>query len=148
MIDIFDFSTSRNKFKEKNKSVNSIKKELFQESNRCYLCLEKFDFKYMELEHKIPVEVGGHLFKKDNVCLCCVKCHRKKTIIDLAVIRQIKSTKILFYKGHSFLPLKELEKIYLYLFELTKMGYKNYDIWQYGRNGVDYKQNILEDNRI
>lgn len=148
MIEFYDFSTSRNKFKENRKSVNFIKKELFNSSNHCYLCSDCFTLNELELEHKIPVEIGGHLFKQDNVCLCCVKCHRKKTQIDLSVIRQIKSTKILFFKGHSFLPLDKLKEVYLYLFELTKLGYFNYDIWQYGKNGVDYKQNMIEDNRL
>ena len=148
MIDFYDFSTCRNKFNLKGKSAVSIKKELYQKSKECYLCKNEFDLKYMQLEHKIPVEVGGHLFHEDNVALCCPKCHRKKTTIDMAVIRQLKSTKILFFKGHSFVPLDKLREMYLYFFELTKTGYMNYDIWQYGRIDIDYKQNMIEDNRL
>lgn len=148
MIQVYSFQTSRGKFKYTGKTPSALKKELFNLSNKCYLCNNEFELRQLELEHKIPVELGGHLFSYENVSLCCIKCHRKKTIIDKRVIHFLKSIKIIFSKGESFLPLNELHEKYNYLFDLTKKGLRNYDTWLYGSSKEDYIQNVTEENRI
>ena len=147
MLKLYSFSVVRNKFGLKGKSSLSLKKELFNHSPKCYLCNKDFEFRQLELEHRVPVEVGGHLYDYGNIDLVCIKCHRKKTTIDLTVIRILKSTKILFSKGQSFVPLDKLRETYLYLFGLVRKGYDSYNEWQYGTNGIDYEQEFIGDNR-
>ena len=51
----------------------------------------------LELEHKIPVFVGGHLFEKENIDLICSKCHGEKTILDKKIIKILKEFKLISY---------------------------------------------------
>lgn len=52
--------------------------ELYQEQNGvCYMCLEQFDFKSMEMDHVIPISKGGK-HEISNVKMCCPECNKKK----------------------------------------------------------------------
>lgn len=51
---------------------------LYHEQNGvCYMCLEQFDFKDMEMDHLIPLSKGGK-HEVSNVKMCCGTCNRKK----------------------------------------------------------------------
>lgn len=53
---------------------------LYQEQNGvCYLCLEQFDFKDMEMDHLIPISKGGK-HEVSNVKMCCGTCNKKKGV--------------------------------------------------------------------
>lgn len=43
----------------------------------CYLCLKKFEFKDMELDHVMPLSRGGK-HEKSNCKMACAKCNRSK----------------------------------------------------------------------
>jgi len=43
----------------------------------CYLCLKKFEFKEMELDHVMPISRGGK-HEKSNCKMACAKCNRSK----------------------------------------------------------------------
>lgn len=43
----------------------------------CYMCLGKFTFKEMEMDHVIPLCKGGK-HEKTNVKMCCPTCNKKK----------------------------------------------------------------------
>ena len=52
--------------------------ELFQEQNGvCYLCLKKFEFTEMELDHVMPISKGGK-HEKSNCKMACAHCNRSK----------------------------------------------------------------------
>ena len=52
--------------------------ELYQEQNGvCYMCLEQFNFKDMEMDHLIPICKGGK-HEVSNVKMCCGTCNKKK----------------------------------------------------------------------
>ncbi|AUR90574.1 Cas9-type HNH domain protein [Vibrio phage 1.162.O._10N.261.48.E3] len=52
--------------------------ELYTEQNGiCYMCLEQFDFKDMQMDHLIPISKGGK-HEVSNVKMCCAKCNQKK----------------------------------------------------------------------
>lgn len=53
---------------------------LYHEQNGvCYMCLEQFDFKDMEMDHLIPISRGGK-HEASNVKMCCKKCNLKKGV--------------------------------------------------------------------
>jgi len=67
MITIYNYTTQRNKVFIKGKNAISLKKELFEKrGNQCYLCNRGFELNRLELEHKVPVILGGHLFDNKN----------------------------------------------------------------------------------
>lgn len=43
-----------------------------------------------EVDHIVAVGLGADVFDEDNLQTLCIKCHRKKTIIDLNKIRNVK----------------------------------------------------------
>lgn len=47
------------------------------QSGICYLCGEKFTFKQMELDHVMPIALGG-LHEYSNVKMACLPCNRSK----------------------------------------------------------------------
>lgn len=52
--------------------------ELYNMQNGvCYICLEKFSFKEMQMDHLIPISKGGK-HESHNVKMCCAKCNQKK----------------------------------------------------------------------
>lgn len=155
MIKVYYYYVERNKSGVKNKSVICIKKELLKlNGNKCYLCNKEFEYrgnnnipKHLELEHRIPIELGGKIFDNSNLALVCSMCHRKKTQLDLKVIRIIKDMKIIPARHISFIPLEELSLLYLKLFQEISMGGDNYNKWANGVNGIDYEQVIVKTNR-
>ena len=63
----------------KNAFVESIKPiDVYQaQSGICYLCGLFFDFKQMELDHVMPIALGG-LHELSNVKMACTHCNRSK----------------------------------------------------------------------
>jgi len=149
MINLYHYNTDRNKFSIKNKTASTIKKELYKEGNSCYLCNNNFAYTQLELEHKIPVEVGGHLFRRDNVALVCKRCHIKKTSLDKAAIFSIKKDKILGgkFQTYSFYPIEKVIKFFIERKKLISFIREQQEIYEWGANGEDYKQVFQEDNR-
>lgn len=147
MINIYRYSVSRNKFNIKGKLPKELKRQILQEKgNFCYLCGNQFSENFLELEHKIPVMLGGHLFNKENLGLVCKKCHPKKTVIDKKIIKRLKDLKIIWgdYQMYSIYSLKKLEEIYL----LLKQGVSSFEIYWNGTNKIDYQEIFQDLNRV
>lgn len=54
--------------------------ELYQSQNGvCYMCLDQFDFKDMEMDHLIPISKGGK-HEASNVKMSCSKCNKRKGV--------------------------------------------------------------------
>lgn len=140
-INIYYFNKERNKCILKGKSVSVLKNKLIEKYGlKCSQCDRTiYSPHQLELEHYIPVEIGGRIFCLSNLNLICVKCHRKKTTIDKKVIKIIKDCGFLF-DNNSFVTLEELRKLYLYWFKIINDNKERYEKWSYGSNGVDYEQ--------
>jgi len=151
-IIIHEYSTARNKFKSPNKLPNYLKKQLIIEKGMlCYVCNKLFDRSYqLEFEHKIPVEVGGHLFERYNVDLICRKCHTKKTRIDIKTINMLKKSKII--QGHhfirSFFTRSEVIKFFIEFRKIIEEIQIKEQIYNFGTGGSEYIQHFDESNRI
>ena len=143
---------SRNKL-PKGKNPKSLRKEIsLEKGSVCYICGKSFNFVNLVLEHKIPVELGEHLFERENVDLVCGKCHRDKTTQDLKIIKILKDLKVVFNFErkiiYSFYTSEELKQFYLYLTELYKGGVDNFEnVFLKGEYNQDYNSLYQKDNR-
>jgi hypothetical protein len=139
---IYTYSLGRNKQKDVN--IKKLNEYILERSNhKCEFCSKDVKFKHeFDIDHKIPVMVGGDISSKDNLQILCKKCHRKKTNLDILVINQLKKMKII-QKGvgldvGSLLNFEELEKLYSQLYILFKKG-KEWDIWWDDYDRKDYR---------
>ncbi len=55
---------------------------LRRDGYRCSICKQRFRKRELDVDHIIPVQMGGKLFDKDNLRTLCRSCHRKKTELD------------------------------------------------------------------
>jgi hypothetical protein len=123
MLKIYTWFTNRNK---RDVSINKLKNGLFLINNQCYLCDKEFyNIRELELEHKIPVMLGGDITDINNLALVCRKCHKGKTIIDLKIIRGLKSLGIITGKFQidSLWNREKIKEFYLNNFNLIREKY-------------------------
>ena len=73
--------------REKKNGYFQVQRRTIKERDLCFECKKEFDKSQLEVEHEIPVSVGGDLaiFR-----LFCEDCHKKKTIIDNQIIAFFK----------------------------------------------------------
>ncbi len=150
MITLYEFSTERNKFQIKGKTAGSLKTQLIKTKGYyCYVCGKEFSKGRLQLEHKIPVMVGGHLFDETNVELICPLCHIKKTILDRKIIRILKDLKIISgkYIIHSAYPIEEIKSFYKQFLEIYKKNCLSEEEQMKGKMNIDYLHKWQEDNR-
>ncbi|MEK6878118.1 MAG: HNH endonuclease signature motif containing protein [Nanoarchaeota archaeon] len=98
-----------------------------------------FELKNLNLEHKIPISIGGSLVNIKNLRLFCHECHKIKTRKDIIVIKFLKKLK-LFNEVFIFIKPEKLHNIYIYLYNLLEEGESNFRDWSHGENGIDYEQ--------
>ena len=90
--DIKGWEIEHNLSYRKNLNVKKIKEEIaeYEYSNKdralCNLCNNYISLDRLELDHKIPICLGGG-DDEDNFQLLCNKCHIKKTINDKKLFR-------------------------------------------------------------
>ncbi len=48
----------------------------------CSICKKRFRKKYLDVDHIIPVTIGGQLFDKKNLRTLCKECHKAKSDLD------------------------------------------------------------------
>lgn len=150
IIKIYNFWNERNKCITKNKTPEILKRELLKEKGKkCYICSKEFESAYgLELEHKIPVAVGGKIFDKSNLDLACIRCHRKKTIVDKKVIKVIYDMGMVIKSiNTSFYPLEEIRQEYLRMFNICLECKEKREKWYYGYPGQDFVQIFDSSNR-
>lgn len=144
---IFTLWKGRNKCSEKGFSAGAVKKDLFNKSNKCSHCHKEFDLRYLELEHTIPVFIGGNIFDINNMTLMCKKCHNIKTAVDRSFIHFMKTNKVISGNNLFTCPYK-IRKMYLFCFDDCLESRYNYRNWEVGINGLDYEQIMWKDNKI
>lgn len=149
-IKIYEYITDRAKFGIKGKTAPSLKRELYnKKGGLCYICKGIFRKGQLELEHKVPVVVGGHLFDESNIDLCCLRCHRDKTTKDMKAIRIMKQMKIISGKWniHSYYPLEEVLFLFKSFSDIFEFLDERKAIYEIGENGKDYVQIMQKQNR-
>ena len=55
---------------------------LRRDKYRCSICEKRFRKAELEVDHIIPVQMGGQLFDKENLRTLCKECHRAKSKLD------------------------------------------------------------------
>lgn len=48
----------------------------------CSICSQRFRKPELDVDHIIPVQMGGQLFEKANLRTLCKECHKAKTRLD------------------------------------------------------------------
>ena len=95
MIDMGLYTYTRMNGKSEN-SLQLIKKELIKNCNSiCNFCGKKFDDRELELEHCVPISIGGSEFDRDNMRMICYRCHKEKTVKDKAILNALKSLRVI-----------------------------------------------------
>jgi hypothetical protein len=80
--------------KPSTKTINQRKK--IKEFDFCCDCGKEFYKHELEIEHKIPLCIGGDI---DEIQIMCKKCHKYKTKMDLIYLSFLKKLGILIKIG-------------------------------------------------
>lgn len=126
----------------------TTRKEIIKEKNKtCQECSRQFSsMMSLELDHKIPVTLGGLIFDRSNLKLLCGRCHRTKTTIDISILNSLKKMKILTGSHGGILSgisIEELHKTYLEMYGLSSKARRRYDLWF-----ISEIKSEMYDNRI
>lgn len=55
---------------------------LRRDKYKCSICKKRFKKSQLDIDHIIPIKMGGKLFEKANLRTLCKECHRSKTKLD------------------------------------------------------------------
>ena len=55
---------------------------LRRDKYKCSICEKRFRKTQLDVDHIIPVKMGGKLFDKDNLRTLCRECHKAKSELD------------------------------------------------------------------
>lgn len=67
----------------RNNSWFFIRKDVLKRDRyTCKICKQRLRKKYLDVDHIIPVQMGGKLFEKANLRTLCKECHKAKTKLD------------------------------------------------------------------
>ena len=60
-----------------------IRKDVLRRDHyRCSICKQRFRKKELDVDHIIPLQMGGQLLDKENLRTLCKECHKAKTRLD------------------------------------------------------------------
>lgn len=71
-----------NKYNRENSWYWVRKDVLRRDKWKCSICNKRFRKKELDVDHIIPVNMGGQLFDKRNLRTLCKECHKAKTKLD------------------------------------------------------------------
>jgi len=67
----------------RNNSWFWIRKDVLRRDRyTCSICKNRMRKKFLDVDHIIPVKIGGQLFNKDNLRTLCKECHKAKSKLD------------------------------------------------------------------
>lgn len=78
----------------------SVLVEVLFRNARCENCKKSVTRKTSHIDHKIPLELGGSN-NSENLQVLCIDCHKEKTAIDIAAIREASRRKKFDTTGRS-----------------------------------------------
>ncbi|MEM4267245.1 MAG: HNH endonuclease signature motif containing protein [Candidatus Woesearchaeota archaeon] len=58
---------------------------------RCSICGERKSKSLLDVDHIIPVRLGGQVFDKQNLRTLCKECHKAKSRLDRDALKDIYS---------------------------------------------------------
>ena len=74
----------------RNNSWFFIRKDVLRRDRyTCSICDGRFRKSMLDVDHIIPVQMGGQLFDKRNLRTLCKMCHKAKTKLDRDVLKEI-----------------------------------------------------------
>jgi 5-methylcytosine-specific restriction protein A len=53
----------------------------------CSICKKRFRKAFLDVDHIIPVKMGGQLFDKKNLRTLCKECHKAKSRLDSEALK-------------------------------------------------------------
>jgi 5-methylcytosine-specific restriction protein A len=60
-----------------------IRKDILRRDKfKCSICGERKRKRELDVDHIIPVQMGGQLYDKENLRTLCKECHRAKSRLD------------------------------------------------------------------
>ena len=129
---------TRNKIPGK-KSQGLVKRELIRKKGKvCYICSKEVP--YVELEHIVPVCVGGSIVNDSNLDLVCLNCHKGKTIIDKKIFNLFKRVGLVTDERIYTISFIEQEKLMSYYKEFLKILKKTSEVRESYEGWDDYKK--------
>jgi len=143
---IYKLWLSRNKAYKKGFSAGVLKKKIY--NGFCSKCKKEFRIRNLHLEHTLPVMVGGLIFDKKNLTLMCVRCHNKKTVLDIKCINILKKMGVISshtYTVDFYLHPHRVQEIFYYVRNIIIAATPSYEAW----NGWDTEYELImwEKNR-
>lgn len=67
----------------RNNSWYWIRKDVLRRDRyTCRICKKRFRKKFLDVDHIIPVQMGGQLLDKTNLRTLCKECHKAKSKLD------------------------------------------------------------------
>lgn len=55
----------------------------------CSICKQRMRKRFLDVDHIIPIRMGGDPHDKENLRLLCKDCHKRKTKLDQDVLNSI-----------------------------------------------------------
>jgi 5-methylcytosine-specific restriction endonuclease McrA len=72
----------------RNNSWHFVRKDILRRDNyRCGLCKKRFRKAELDIDHIIPLRIGGRLFEKANLRTLCKECHKFKSNLDSEALK-------------------------------------------------------------
>jgi len=60
-----------------------VRKDILRRDGyRCSICKKRYRKAELDVDHIIPIQMGGKLFEKVNLRTLCKECHRSKSKLD------------------------------------------------------------------
>jgi len=67
----------------RNNSWFFVRKDVLRRDNyRCSICKTRYRKSQLDVDHIIPIQMGGQFFDKLNLRTLCKDCHKAKTNLD------------------------------------------------------------------
>ena len=74
----------------RNNSWYFVRKDVLRRDNyRCSICEKRFRKAELNVDHIIPIQMGGKFFEKANLRTLCKECHKSKSKLDSEVLSNI-----------------------------------------------------------
>jgi 5-methylcytosine-specific restriction protein A len=70
-----------------------VRRDVLRRDNYlCSICKTRFRKADLDVDHIIPVRMGGQLFEKDNLRTLCKECHKAKSRLDSEALSGLHTT--------------------------------------------------------
>ena len=79
-----------NEFNRNNSWFFVRKDVLRRDEYTCSICDGKFRKGMLDVDHIIPVQMGGQLFDKKNLRTLCKMCHKAKNNLDRGALKEVR----------------------------------------------------------